>query len=82
MSNGECSYDSIDEMLESWQERFSALASEVKQFGGHCVYAFGLYDEMATDSRTGTTHTLFDYRGNYHTCIGLCSDLQDLIKRG
>jgi len=81
IGNGVQSYDTWDEMLESWRSRSIDLANEIQSMGGSAVVMISIFDPALHDSDDNAgeireTPSIFIRRGNYHTVLGMLVDTQ------
>lgn len=79
VSNGIVSYDSWEEMQQSWVDRAKVLMEEAIGFGFSSVFALASFDRL---SDNGTTANLAMRRGNYYTCLGMIEDMKQMLMRG
>ena len=73
LSNGFESYETQAEMLQSWQERMTALANEMQSFGFASVFLASGVD-LLLEQEERVTDRLSIRRGNYYACLGMLVD--------
>lgn len=78
LSNGIQSYETWDEMLDSWEERAKALATEMRGFGFASIWLTAAYDKMDGELTGFRTVRM----GNYYTCLGMMRDSEHLLLNG